>query len=555
MNIGRGDRILKSLKLYNGNPGKGARFLPQEAQYPEFKNTQGCNSMVVSVNIAGESGWEKDPLLKMISSVKNSDLREHGVLYFRLYRILRFGDRIDRKALDGMLPTPQKGKNSSANTAEDMLERLEDAELSLLLDDREIFLLRVEELRKLSLTNIYVVNEDPFYLQNKVGILEALAGQYPETLEKAFKLAENLPARSDEAGIAFQNIASTAIDCVHILGPENKLLDFISKSLKRISKKEIRQEAYAFAVRKLCMRDETTPATSIDLIEFAEKSLLPAITEILDLTFTNIQIAVAKSLLANASGNEKKKELQSESMEYFRKAKDSLSSRSPEPYKLMLDFNLIRGFAQAGMDEESRKAKSRLLQDFEKDVKNTRDTINMLAQERASLGGRLPHDLKAMEDELTEMAEDQFMTLGMAITLAARFARNEEFAVSCIHDAHRIIRDIPMMHAKLQTILQLGTVYSFRNEPAKALEVFREAFIIVNNGQKNVAKELFYRDMAEACAEAYFFSPNEALLDEYLKSARKTPLNSNELDRSFLTFLTRIYFQARSYKWKMNFNG
>ena len=510
--------------------------------------------MDVSINNANGLGWEKDPLLKMVSSVKNSDLREHGALYFRLYRILRFGDRIDKKALDGLLPVLRKGKNPSANTIRDPFERLEDAELSMLLDDQDSFLHSMEELRKWTMTDIHVVNEDPLFLQNKVAILEALSGQYPETLEKAFNLAEKFPVRSDETGIALQNLASTAIDCLHILGPDKKLLDFILKSIKRISKKEIRQEAYAFSVRKLCMRNETTPAMSIDLIEFAEKSLLPSITEVLDLTFTNIQLAVAKSLLASASENGKREKLQSESLEYFRKAKDSLTSRSPEQYKLLLNFNLIRGFAQTGMNDESRKVKSRLLHDFEEDSKSVRDTINMLAKEKAFLGGRLPHDLKAMADEMMESAEDQFMTVGMAITLAARFAQDEELAVSCIHDAHRIIGEIPMLHAKIQTILQLGTVYFLRNDPVKALEVFKDAFIIVKNVQKNVAKELFYRDMAEACAEAYFLSPNKTLLDEYLKLAREIPLNANELDRSILTFLTKIYFEARSYKWKMNFN-
>ncbi len=510
--------------------------------------------MVVSINNVSGSGWEKDPLLKMVSSVKNSDLREHSALYFRLYRILRFGDRIDKNALDGMLPVLRKGNNSSVDTIRGQFERLEDAELNMLLDNKDIFLHSMEELRKLVMTDIHVVNEDPLFLQNKVAVLEALSGQYPETLENAFNLAQKFPVRSDETGIALQNLASTAIDCVHILGPEKRLLDFILKALKRISKKDIRQEAYAFAVRKLCMRNETTPATSIDLIEFAEKLLLPEITEVLDRTFTNIQIAVAKSLLASASENGIREKLQSESLEYFRKAKDSLSSRSPEQYRLLLDFNLIRGFAQTGMNDESRKVKSRLLHDFEEDAKSVRDTITMLAEEKAFLGGRLPPDLKAMEDEMIETAEDQFMTFGMAFILAARFAQDEEFAVSCIHDAHRIIREIPILHAKFQTMLQFGTVYSFRNEPAKALEVFKDAFIIVKNVQKNVAKELFNRELSEACAEAYFFSPNESLLDEYLKLAKETPLNANELDRSILTFLTKIYFEARSYKWKMNFN-
>ena len=490
-----------------------------------------------------------DPLLELLSSVKDAESRKQCRMYADLYRIIiGKGDDLVQNVKESIPTNEEKLQNS------DPLHLLELGELLLYRGDIPGYRKVIQSLNNMSLKTLLFVGGDPLFVRNRLAILEAMENGFPESIHQTLELVRKFPRGAEETNEALKNLACTLVECIHISGMEERILPELLAVLKKISRKDLRGDATALVARKLCMRAENTPTTNHGLIEFARNELLPGINDVVERDFTEVQLAIAEMKHSQMANDDRRDEFRSRSENAFSDLEKKLARRISEEQRILLNFNLIRGLVQAGLYERSRALKNKLIRDFERELESTMDTLEMIEETRKRFNGHLPAELREMEQQLVEMTDGTFAVSCGCLILAARFSPDGELASEYLREAQRMLNMIPFMYTRYQLLLQLGGSFSFRHDPSLADQALKYAGDITKAVPRKDGLQLFRGELTDWFGESYFFEPRQSLIDLYTDLAAELRVGRRDLDKCIVNLMASIYSYARSQKWKIAFN-
>ncbi len=502
-----------------------------------------------SMNGRKDNRVSGDLLLELLNSVNDVENRKKCQRYANLYRIITMeGDESVLNAA-GSFPA-----NEEELRDDDPFLLLEIGELLLYRGDMQGYRKAVRTLDGISLRTLFSTEDDPLFIRNRLAILEAMGQDFPESLKWTIELAKKFPHGAEETNDALRNLACTLVECIHICGFEHMILPQLSAILKRISKKGLRDEATALVARKLCMRDENTPATKHELVDFARNELLPSLDDRVERDFTEIQIAVAEMRHSQLATGDKREEFRARSESAFSELEKRLTQRLSEKQRVLLNFNLIRGLAQAGLYERSRVIRNRLVRDFEEDLTSTMDTLEMMEVTRKRSNGYLPRELREMERQLVESSEGRFTVSCGGLILAARFSPDDKLASEYFGEAGRMLNTIPFQYVRFQLLLQLGNSLSFRHDRSGADRAFKSAADITRTIARKDGVLLFEGELTDEVGESYSLDPRQSILDLYTDLAADLRIGRRDLDRCIVNLMASIYSHARAQRWKIAFN-
>ncbi len=493
-------------------------------------------------------------LLNLAGRVNDPETRRHCLLYYALYETFRTGVPVRMSDLESSVALSRGSSRRRTERGRDFFTSLEETELHLASGETAAFVKDMEKLETVAETTLFMVGDDPLFLYNRVSVLKAMSGKFPESLRKSMNLIEMFPSRSNEKSDALRNLACTAVDCMQILGANMRLMDIIREAVAGISKKALREETAGLVSRKLCMRSEALPAEDPDLIGFAKEFLSWIVADRIERNFTEIQIAVAESMTARALDTAEGDSFRRESTETFRSLENRLVSRVSDTEKTLLRFNLVRGLAQAGFPDRSREVRNYIVSHFEENARRTVETMDMIEKGRSLAGRSLPHDLRVMGEEIMEMSRSIMKADCLGLCLAARYSADDATASRYLEDVRRLSRMIPFPPTRVNVLLHLASSFSYRNRVSEAIEVFDEAYAVLREIPGRAAVRIFSGDVTSSCAEAYFNSPHESLINQYLGLAGDLGAGPAILERAVQDFLRKVYFCARDRRWRATLN-
>lgn len=179
-------------------------------------------------------------------------------------------------------------------------------------------------------------------------MLEAAAKMEPKHLRRSLHLVSKIPPRIPEAIRARSSVALTLIDCIHLSDSNRDLVNELQDLITGISDREMRLETLGVAARKLCMKDENTPAADVKTILYAREQLCPLIKDELEKALTSIQIALSELLFpGTVNGTDKK--MEEHGMKIMWDAERRSKGRINGRMRTVLKMNLVRTYAQIGM--------------------------------------------------------------------------------------------------------------------------------------------------------------------------------------------------------------
>ena len=493
-------------------------------------------------------------LLNLVGRVKDPETRRHCLLYYALYETFRTGIPARMSDLERSVALSGGSALRRTERGGELFTSLEEVELHLASGETAAFVKDMEKLETVAETTLFMVGDDPMFLYNRISVLEAMSDRFPESLRKSMNLIGKFPFRSNEKNDALRNLACTAVDCMHILGANMRLMDIIREAVAGISKKALREETAGLVSRKLCMRSEALPAEDPDLIGFAKEFLSRIVADRIERNFTEIQIAVAESMTVRALDTVEGDSFRKESTEIFRSMENMLVSRVSDTEKTLVRFNLVRGLAQAGFPDRSREIANHIVTHFEENARSTVETMDMIEKGRSIYGRSLPHDLRDMAEGIMQRSSSIMKADCLGLGLAAKYSADDATASGYLEDVRRLSRMIPFPPTRVNVLLHLASSFSYRNRVSEAIEVFDETYAALREIPGRAAVQIFSGGVTSFCAEAYFDSPHESLINQYLGLAADLGAGRAILERAIQDFLKKVYFCARDRRWRATLN-
>jgi len=493
---------------------------------------------------------DEDPfkaLLDLVNGVKKKSI----VLESQLYLALTY-------ALYG-IDNPLRYHEFPSDPAS--LEYLDSKELYL-INLAELFLYNKEmdkfrnvlgTLEKISENLFLDVNGNPIYLHTRIALLHAMAGDSPDFLIKTIKLIKKFPRRSPETLLLINNILNTISDVIVLSRDGDALLPEVSNFLGMIPRNSGRDDIAGYVARKLCLRNEIEPTNNISYLEFARDKIMPDIRNRMEINFTKLQMAVALSKYTSHSG-EKSEDMNALSLRLIGECERKLKNSRNIPENTMIKFNLVRTYDQVGLHREALSLKNQLTKDFYSELEYFESTMRMIDSVRKKNNNRLPGDLAELENNVLEMAEGNFPTIPIALTLAGHYSEDEEFASACLSEAENMAKKMPIAGLEMEVMYQIAAAYAYRGMNARAIDSFHKIAGIISQLNSSDSTAEFMDSFTDRVGEAFQFSPGRELIHIWDNLGKDLKPGKSKYEESVKFLLNCIFSHRRSWFWKVSFS-
>lgn len=464
-------------------------------------------------------------------------------------------EAMDVRVYDGSRPNVSPIRSREELLGElDPILLLYDAELRLLKGDQEGFVFDMKRISDLTEGTLHSSESDPLFFWNQVSVLEAIAGIDFKHLKRSLHLVSKIPPRIPEAKRARSSVALTLIDCIHLSSSNVDLIKEVPDLILGISDREMRVETLGLAARKLCMKDEITPAADAKTILFVRERLYPLIKDEFEKALTSIQLALSE-LLFSGTNNGTAKEMREHGMKILRDAERRSKGRINGRLKTVLDMNLVRVYAQIGMSGDSKSLRDHMLGEMKEALDLFEETLMALEESRLLSRSKFPPEIIEQEDQLINYVEFMVYSTCFGLALAARFSSDGELSKAYLRDVEDLIGGIPFPDLQARISLEIAASYSSIGMGSEANRNFAYGLKYLESLDKYEAVEFLMKEVNHYVSESYSRSADAELMSMYMKAVSNVKMDSGDWDECLTGFLGSIYFYKRSRMYGLTFNS
>ncbi len=500
------------------------------------------------------------PLEEILSGIKDEGLRltsEVNLLSFKsLTRGLSADEEEARRKIEQKTTSPSvrlKGIVPLPSILIDLSEMR-------LCEGNRAEALRIYDSAKKELASAgYIHASNPAMILDQLGLLQAKLGFETAALDEALELMRGLPKQFPPVKEGFRSIAMTAVGCLHLLSSSSSSKDYariqgvIESSVRLHSrKKQERDDLLGLVARNVCMRDESEAASDDALIEYAER-LLRQISDPMEVSFTLCQLGVARSL----RGDEEK------ARNRFGECLGMVTPRTDDDrLKYACCSNLFRAYYQAGFSADAEEMRSRVRREFDELIRSSRDTMDMIREEKQFLGGRLPDELREMAEQLEYMISAFAYMLVSPFELAGRVSWKQpsndnrvvvdEMRKRYLGEACEMVEQIPVDAARSRLCLELSKAYAAIDNSDASIEILHRTVKSKASGDGR-PDGISPEDVASTCAECYFFTHDERFASEFLHYAKVFDIKGPALYDISYRFFSVLSALSRDKRWRITF--